>query len=351
MIRSSRLIPLVVLVGSLLAWSACSKKETLQFPAGFLFGTAIAGFQVEMGCPTIAAATCEDRHSDWYTFISDPTLVADTSLHLNGDPPGSGPGFYELYEGDLDRAQNELKSNTLRLSIEWSRVFPTSTVGVTGYDNLKALADPTALAYYHALFTALKAHNLKPFVTLNHYTLPTWIHDAAGCHRDLAHCSPRGWLDANTPVEIAKYAGFVAQEFGADVDLWATLNEPFTAVVLAGYLQPGDARTNPPAVTLQWDAAKLAIQNMIKAHNLMAIAVKAADTVDADGDGKAARVGLVYNVQATSPRTNSFVDKQGARNLSYLMNEMFLDGAINGDLDLKLDGTKEHHDELSGNTD
>lgn len=29
--------------------------EDLTFPKGFLFGSAIAGFQVEMGCPTVRA--------------------------------------------------------------------------------------------------------------------------------------------------------------------------------------------------------------------------------------------------------------------------------------------------------
>ena len=41
-----------------------SMPENLTFPAGFYFGTATAGFQVEMGCPTIDPAECEDRNSD-----------------------------------------------------------------------------------------------------------------------------------------------------------------------------------------------------------------------------------------------------------------------------------------------
>jgi hypothetical protein len=59
----------------------------------------------------------------------------------------------------------------------------------------------------------MKAHGLVPLVTLNHYTLPSWLHDAAGCHRDLDKCTLRGWLDPR-------------------------MNEPFTAVVLAGCEEP-----------------------------------------------------------------------------------------------------------------
>jgi len=306
-----------------------------------------------MGCPTVPRAACEDPHSDWYAWITNPTLISEPGNYIEGDPPTAGPGFFELYPADLDRLANELHGNALRTSIEWSRLFPTSTVGIEGYAALKAAASPAALTYYHALFAAMKARHLTPLVTLNHYTLPDWIHDAAGCHADLDTCSPRGWLDADTTVnEIAKYAGFCAQEFGGEVDWWATLNEPFTAIVLTGYLLPTAQRTNPPGVFLRWDAARTVVQAMIRAHNRMADAIHAADTVSASGDGVAARVGLVYNLQAVSPQdpTNA-LDIQGAKNLDYLMNQLFLDGAIKGLVDAQLDGTQVQASDLGGRTD
>src|SRR3954468_8420311 len=88
----------------LLACAACSHGDDTTFPPGFLFGTAIAGFQADMGCPTLPAAQCEDRASDWYTWITAPALLADPNTHLAGTPPAGGPGFRELYAQDLDRA-------------------------------------------------------------------------------------------------------------------------------------------------------------------------------------------------------------------------------------------------------
>src|SRR5438552_8785235 len=154
----------------------CACARGSDFPRDFLWGTAIAGFQVEMGCPTAPAPDCEDRASDWYAWITRPELLADASTHLAGTPPSGGPGFFELYPHDLDRASGELHSNALRLSIEWSRVFPVSTIGV---QDLHSVASASALAYYHAVFAAMKARGLMPLVTLNHYTLPAWLHDAA----------------------------------------------------------------------------------------------------------------------------------------------------------------------------
>jgi beta-glucosidase/6-phospho-beta-glucosidase/beta-galactosidase len=324
-----------------------------RFPDKFLFGTATAGFQIDMGCPKLDKATCEDPNSDWYVWVTHPELVGDRMLFIAGTPPSKGPGFFELYAQDLDRAANELHNGALRLSIEWSRVFPTSTVGVTGFDALKAKANPAALAFYHAVFAAMKARKLTPLVTLNHYTLPTWIHDAYGCHKDLDHCKQRGWLDrAGTVAEIAKYAGFVAKEFGGEVDLWATLNEPFTAVALAGYMMPSADRSAPPGVLLRANETKAVTLAEIEAHARMYDAVKAADQVDADGDGVSARVGLVYNLQAVSPHDpKSALDIQAVKNLSYVMNEFFLNAAVRGDVDMALDGTHVHRDDLAGRMD
>ena len=353
MILIKRIGPTPLLPLLLALASGCHRGEEHGFPRSFLMGTAIAGFQVDMGCPTLPAAKCDDPNSDWYTWVTDPALVHDSKLFITDQPPGAGPGFAELYAQDLDRAANELHSNALRLSIEWSRVFPSSTVGVEGNDALGRIANPAALAYYHSVFAAMKARGLTPFVTLNHYTLPGWIHDAKGCHADLDHCSPRGWVDRDSTVhEAAKYAGFVAHEFGGEVDLWATLNEPFTAIVLSGYLAQTASRSNPPGVSLRWTEAKIVLGALEQAHAAMYDAVKANDLIAADGGSTPARVGLVYNIQASSPRDPKKPhDVQSAKDLSYLMNQVFLNAVIKGDVDEKLDGTLVHHPELASRMD
>jgi beta-glucosidase/6-phospho-beta-glucosidase/beta-galactosidase len=345
----TRATPLAALV--LLA--ACGEKPApaLTFPSGFTWGAAISGFQVEMGCPTLPAADCEDRHSDWYEFITSGQL-GDLADLMSGDTPSQGPGHFELYDADFARASDELGLSSVRFSIEWSRIFPTPTDGIEGFDALKAMANPEALAHYHAVFASLKAHRLKPLVTLNHYTLPVWVHDAVGCHQALATCTRRGWLDQERIVrEIAKYAGFVGQEFAGDVDTWATLNEPF-AIVLPGYLLPGLDRANPPAVRFQYAAAKQAFVAMVEAHARMYDAIKAADDADADADGVNARVGLVYSVTPTRPKNpENPLDRKGAENVFYLYNTAFLDGVILGQLDADLSKKPMTRPDLQGRMD
>jgi hypothetical protein len=113
--RNRSLAPLV----AALVLAACAKGKPDRT---FLFGTAIAGFQADMGCPTLPRAQCEDPHSDWFDWITRPELQQDPRTHLSGQPPSTGPGFYELYNDDLAR-------------------------------DLKSVASPAALAYYHARST------------------------------------------------------------------------------------------------------------------------------------------------------------------------------------------------------
>lgn len=325
------------------------KDETAvvgTFPKGFVFGSAIAGFQVDMGCPTIAAAECEDRASDWYQFITTPRILDNSLLFMSKDPPSSGPGFYETFEKDLDLAggkgESQLGNGALRLSIEWSRIFPNPTFGVNSHASLKAIASAKGLAFYHRLFAAMKARGMKPFVTVSHYSLPLWIHDGNACNQDLGACiaaGKGGWADPNRARivnEIAKYAGFLAEEFGAEVDHWATLNEPFSAVVVAGYLVATPMRSNPPGLSGPWmsiSGAKTAASAMVEAHARIYDAIKAFDTKDADGDGKKAEIGLVYAFSDLAPKTKSADDAKATADARYFLHDMFMDGIVEGRLD------------------
>jgi beta-galactosidase len=315
-------------------------------------GAATAGFQVDMGCPTLPPAVCVDPHSDWYQFVTDASMIADPINHLSGDDPAVvGPGHWELYEQDYDLAAAD-GHNAFRMSLEWSRVFPTSTVGIEGHAALRDAADATNLATYEAMFEAMAARGLTPLVTIHHYTLPTWLHDGVGCHLDFEGCERRGWLDRERIVEeAAKYAGFVAREFGAYVDLWATQNEPM-AVVLPGWVQPTEERTNPPSVSMEPAAAKEAFVAMIEAHARMADAVRAGDEADADGDGRPAEVGLVYAMTPVWPKDpEDPEDQEAAENVFYLWNLAFLNAVALGDLDANLDGQAEHRADLEGRLD
>jgi beta-glucosidase/6-phospho-beta-glucosidase/beta-galactosidase len=261
-------------------------------------------------------------------------------LHLSGQDVSSGPGFYELYAQDVNRARNEVGASIFRFSLEWSRIFPSDTRGLAGYAALRAVASEEALRFYHAVLAAVRDAGMQPLVTLHHYTLPLWLHDGKACHMDLEACPRRGWLDPDIVEEMARFSGFAAEEFGAEIDLWATQNEPM-AVVISGYISPSATRSNPPGVTFRFREAREVMARMQLTHARQYDAVKAGDTVDSDDDGQAARVGLVYAVAPVYPRDALKPgDAVGAQDVDYLFNRAFLNAVMRGDYDEDLDGTR-----------
>ncbi len=310
------------------------------FPEDFYWGTATAGFQVEMGCPTLSDADCLDTTSDWYQWVTDPEIAAASNTFISGDPIDWSPGMWETYDQDFARASDELHGNMVRISLEWSRLFPLGDAEMaTNVDELAALADPDAVAGYHAMLASARAHGLEPVVTLHHYTIPLWLHDGKACKFAFSTCIDRGWADPDRMLPaIELYAAWAASEYGDQVDWWATINEPFV-ISLAGYLLPSEARTNPPGQLLQLDTAIEVYFSLAEGHVRMYDAIHEYDDQDASGDGVYARVGPVPNLAAMAPDDpTSAADIAVVGHADHLYNKIYLDAVIYGELDRNLDG-------------
>ncbi len=351
---------------TVLALAFALARAAAAFPPGFQWGTATAGFQVEMG----GAAADDDTQSDWWVWTHDANNVA--AHRVSGDVPEHGPAFFDKFRSQLRTARGSLHSNTFRLGIEWSRIFPTSTAGVDASAGitlpvllqLDALADHAAVAHYRDVLYAARRSKLEPLVTLQHFTLPLWIHDPIAA-RDTLHGIdpngalpvgfPGGWLDASTAGEFAKYAAYVAWKLGDLVDLWAPLNEP-VVVAVSGYLNvPGVLSGNFPPGAFTFTGLITVILNEVHGNAGAFDAVHQWDTIDADGDGVPARVGLVTNLPAFHPRDPAKpADVTGAAHADYLFNQLWLNATLLGDLDENANGAVdpgEHHPELAGKAD
>jgi beta-glucosidase len=110
-----------------------------------------------------------------------------------------------------------------RFSIAWPRIFPTGG----GAPNLRGVD------FYRRLLAALREHDIQPMVTLYHWDLPQALQERGG------------WVNRDTALRFADYAAYLFEQFGADVPLWATLNEPMIAAVaghVTGRHAPGQRR-------------------------------------------------------------------------------------------------------------
>jgi beta-glucosidase/6-phospho-beta-glucosidase/beta-galactosidase len=137
---------------------------------------------------------------------------------------------------------------------------------------LDKLADQDAVSHYRDVFATLHENGLEPMVTLQHFTLPIWLHnpqkaritETLGTLFGYTPPTGGGWASDNTAVEFEKYAAYAAYEFGDQVDTWVTINEPVN-VMLASYLVLPGQGGFPPGV-LRGDLLKKSLINEAEAN-------------------------------------------------------------------------------------
>lgn len=320
-----------------IALSGCGGDEQgkggVHFPAigslsdasgkgSFRFGAASAATQIED----------QNTHTDWYVF-TEPTaqggLGKDTFV-------GDAAMGYAKAVDDIALV-TQLHLDSYRFSMEWARIEPQRNV-----------IDQTALTHYGTVLDALVAAHIRPNVTIHHFSNPVWVDDP----RDTA-CT-NGPTDANLcglghPVggplviqEMAEHARLLAQQFGDRVDDWATLNEPVNYLLAAygiGVFPPGKATLFPDL-----SGFMPVVRDYLAAHAAIYAAIKEADTIDADGDGVAANVGMTLSVvdwepaRDHQPSTDS-ADIAARDRLVYVFHHLVPDSVTNGTFDSNVDGT------------
>ncbi|NJE10271.1 beta-galactosidase BgaS [Thermococcus sp. MAR1] len=304
----------------------------------FHWGVVQSAFQFEMGDPYRRNI---DARTDWWAWVRDGFNIKNELV--SGDLPEDGINNYELYEID-HRLAKDLGLNAYQLTIEWSRIFPCPTWSVDvelerdsyglikrikirneHLEELDELANRKEVEHYHSILRNLKKLGFSTFVTLNHQTLPLWVHDPISVRKNLENTPARGWVDEGNVVEFAKFSAYIAWKFGELVDYWATFDEPMVTVEL-GYLAPYVGW--PPGI-LNPKAAKRVIINQMVAHARAYEAIK---------EHTKAPVGIILNIIPAYPKNPaSEKDLKAAENYDYFHNRLFLEALNRGRVDLELD--------------
>jgi len=204
------------------------------FPAGFLFGSATAAYQIE------GATEADGRGpSIWDTFSATPGKI------VGGDTGAVADDHYNRLDTDLD-LMAELGLEAYRFSIAWSRIQPTGSGEV----------NPAGLDFYRRLVDGLTARGIRPIATLYHWDLPQALEDLGG------------WTNRETAYRFAEYTRLVVAALGDRVPVWTTLNEPWCSAFL-GY----GSGAHAPGVT-DGDAALRAMHHLNLAHGLAVQAIR-----------------------------------------------------------------------------
>ncbi len=167
-------------------------KGSKGFPAGFLWGSASAAYQVE-------GAWNEDGKGEsvWDRFVRIP---GKTFKATTGD---KAVDHYHRYLEDV-RLMAEMGLRTYRFSIAWTRIIPDGNGEV----------NPAGIAFYDRLIDACVKNGIVPMVTVYHWDLPQALEDLYG-----------GWEDRRIVDDFERYARVLFEHYGDRVKYWIIMNE------------------------------------------------------------------------------------------------------------------------------
>jgi beta-glucosidase len=254
----------------------------LKMPDGFLWGAATAAHQNEGG----------NRNNQWATWEQQPGRIH------NGDKAGAATDWWNLETAavDFDRAA-ELGLNSLRISVEWSRIEPE-----------QGLFDQTALRKYAEMIGLLRARGIEPMVTLHHFTDPLWLTELGA------------WENPLVEEFFARFAARVVEALGDQVTLWCTVNEPIV-YAYSGFM---GGESFPPGANSVRRAFSV-LRRMLLAHG------RAYRTIHRLQTG--ARVGLAHHVRVFLPANPaSAADRRTAALLDRVANGNVYEAITSGKL-------------------
>ncbi len=257
--------------------------SVLQFPPGFIWGTATSAYQIE---------------GAWNEDGRGPSIW-DTFSHLGGRTFGGHTGdsaadHYHRWRDDL-LILKEIGVTAYRFSVAWTRVLPTG----------EGQVNQAGLDFYSRLVDELLKLGITPYPTLFHYDLPQPLQDKGG------------WPKRETAYYFADYAHLVGEKLGDRCSHWITHNEPWVAAVL-GHLT-GD---HAPGFRNPFTAFR-AFHHMLLSHGLAVQALKASAKGPQD-------VGIAINLSTVYPETSLSHDGLALTRLDSFLNRLSLDSLLKG---------------------
>lgn len=253
------------------------------FPAGFVWGTSTAAYQIEG-----AVGEGGRGPSIWDTFSHTPGKTA------HGDTGDVACDHFHRYRDDI-ALMKDLGVTAYRFSVAWPRIQPEG----------KGPANVEGLDFYQRLVDELGDAGITPYLTLYHWDLPQALEDAGG------------WRVRDTAERFAEYAAIVHSALADRVPMWTTLNEPYCSAFI-GYAEGRHA----PGAT-EGHGALAAAHHLLLGHGLAVKAMRAQQY----GDEK---FGITLNMAHVTPATDDPADVAAAQRSELLQNRVFSDPLLAG---------------------
>lgn len=259
----------------------------MSFPEHFLWGGAVSAGQYEGGWDEGGRGPCRmdyttggtrtsPRHMTYIDATGSPVKAGREAALPEGARWATLPdchypnqravdGYHRIFE-DIDLFA-EMGFNVFRMSIGWSRLFPTG---------LESTPNREGVEYYRRVFEYLRERGIEPLVTLLHFDTPLELEGACG-----------GWENRELIDSFVRFATTCFIEYKGLVRWWLTINEINNLLSLIDFIGvPGDA------------GYQLAYQQLHHQFVASAKAVQMGHAIDADN-----RIGCMIASAALYPHT------------------------------------------------
>ncbi len=255
------------------------KNMQHSFSPDFFWGASTSSHQVEGN----------NLFNDWWHWENKGKLPSS----------GNACDHYHLYKNDFKLAK-DMGHNTHRLGIEWSRVAKDEKTW-----------NESEWTHYKNVINELIALNIKPIVTLNHFTIPVWFMNKGG------------WLDKNSCEYFTQFAVKSMEKLGDKVEYWITINEPNILAILGYYFGQW------PPFKHNFNDTLTVLKNMLKAH---ALAYKMMNEFAKNNSGTLSpKIGIAKAVTAFHPCSLfSFKDRLAAHSRNIFHNHSFIKSLVKG---------------------
>ena len=175
----------------------------MSFQHEFLWGGATAANQCEGGWNLDGKGDSVADHLTDGTVDRDRIFTRKIEDSLTY-PSQDAIDMYHHYLEDI-RLFAEAGFRIYRLSINWTRIFPTGE---------ETEPNPLGLAFYKKIFKELKKYQIEPLVTISHYEMPYHLVE-----------KQRGWASRQTIASYIRYCEVIFKEYKEDVTYWLPFNE------------------------------------------------------------------------------------------------------------------------------
>lgn len=173
------------------------------FKENFLWGGATAANQFEGAWdldgkgPSISDMCTNGSHTS-------PKRITPVWEEGTLYPSREAIDFYHHYEEDIALFA-EMGFKVFRLSIAWTRIFPTG---------MESEPNEAGLAFYDKVFDACKKHGIEPLVTISHYEMPYALIEKYN-----------GWEGRECIDCFTRYCEVIFDRYKDKVTYWLTFNE------------------------------------------------------------------------------------------------------------------------------